>query len=579
MKERHNIIFQGANDILRIRQKLFMFMQGVEKRSDSDSLSLRDKNNIALNLMRDMMKMDEEEIPPTSKSCIENKSNNDPIFIRRERDVLQQQSRPRLPGLEDAPPRPQSTLSRFCAEDRDTVMANFVDSSSSYNTTSRSNTNDDGPDLRWDGEEVPHISNEEFDRRVEDLVRDRLTCTSVTAAPDHNVNDHNLTDHNLTDHNLTDHNLTDHAFALPSSALLPSVTHHVGDVYWSVGLNGVDRDVEAHPHGFRFGSRVTGFGCEDFRGISWISVSSAIVPMEKRASSARPYINDYDFSYPYVLVNLEGFDGMYNGSSEAIRRSFCMLVFDRSFRAANGRGYVMLKPVSERGRKTFDTHLASLRSLGGLITRPSGVLFNNSVDALRLTSLSYETQYGLYIRIVCNRFFDMNEFVVGDDVRFSEFDGRPASASGAEDDMSLILQANAYINHEEGHEVVRLGGPNAQVFSNSFYILAPGFYNSVEGTLVLHEQMLEAIRAMALFDAFVRPGAIVNQSLLAFLTLNIGCVPRVYSATRNIGVSAVVSTLFIFLGTVAEAPLKTLVRRGYRIEFRQPWILVATAKS
>lgn len=53
----------------------------------------------------------------------------------------------------------------------------------------------------------------------------------------------------------------------------------------------------------------------------------------------------------------------------------------------------------------------------------------------------------------------------------------------------------------------------------------------------------------------------------------------VYSATRNIGVSAVVSTLFIFFGTVVEAPLKTLVRRGYRIEFRQPWLLVATAKS
>eukprot|EP00798_Chlamydomonas_sp_ICE-L_P000725 gene725-biopygen466 len=526
MKERHNIVFQGANDILRIRQKLFMFMQGVEKRRDSDSLSLRDKNNIALNLMRDMMKMDEEESPPKSATYIEKKSNNDTLFIRRERDVFQQQS-PRLPGLEDAPPRPQSTLSRLRAEDRDTVMTNFVDSSSSYNTNSR-NTNDDGSDLRWDGDEVPHISNEEFDSLVEDLVRDRLTCTS---APDHNVTDHSVTDQNLTDHNLNGHNLidhivTDHAFALPSSAVIPSVTHHVGDVYRSVGLHGVDRDVEAHPHRFRFGSSVTGFGREDFRGISWISVSSAIVPMEKRASSARPYLHDYDFSYPYVLVNLEGFDGMYDGSSEAIRRSFCVLVFDCSFRAANGRGYVMLKPVRELDRKTFDTPLASLRLLVVSITRPSGALFNNSVDALRLTSLSYETQYGLYIRIVCNRFFDMNEFVVGDDVRFSEFDGRPESASGAADNMSLILQANAYINREEGHEVVRLGEPNAQGFLNSFYILAPGFYNSVEGTLVLHEQMLEAIRAMALFDAFVRPGAIVNQSLQAFVTLNIGCVPK-----------------------------------------------------
>jgi hypothetical protein len=527
MKERHNIVFQGANDILRIRQKLFMFMQGVEKRRDSDSLSLRDKNNIALNLMRDMMKMDEDppKSPPKSTTYIEKKSSNDNIFISRERDVFQQQSRPRLPGLEDAPPRPQSTLSRLRAEDRDTVMTNFVDSSSSYNTNSR-NTNDDGSDLRLDGDEVPHISNEEFDRRVEDLVRDRLTFSTSAPDTDQNLSGQNLSGHNLSGHNLIDHIVTDNnAFALPSSAVIPSVTHHVGDVYRSVGLHGVDRDVEAHPHRFRFGSSVTGFGREDFRGISWISVSSAIVPMEKRASSERPYLHDYDFSYPYVLVNLEGFDGMYDGSSEAIRRSFCVLVFDRSFRAANGRGYVMLKPVRELDRKTFDTPLASLRSLVVSITRPSGALFNNSVDALRLTSLSYETQYGLYIRIVCNRFFDMNEFVVGDDVRFSEFDGRPESASG-EADNSIILQANAYINREEGHEVVRLGEPNAQGFSNSFYILAPGFYNSVEGTLVLHEQMLEAIRAMALFDAFVRPGAIVNQSLQAFVTLNIGCVPK-----------------------------------------------------
>eukprot|EP00798_Chlamydomonas_sp_ICE-L_P030991 gene30991-biopygen5589 len=417
MKERHNIVFQGANDILRIRQKLFMFMQGVEKRRDSDSLSLRDKNNIALNLMRDMMKMDEEESPPKSTTYIEKKSNNDTLFIRRERDVFQQQSRPRLPGLEDAPPRPQSTLSRLRAEDRDTVMTNFVDSSSSYNTNYR-NTNDDGSDLRLDGDEVPHISNEEFNRHVEDLVRDRLTFSTSAPDTDHSVTNQNLTDQNLTDQNLTDHNLsghnlidhivTDHAFTLPSSAVIPSVTRHVGDVYRSVGLHGVDRDVEAHPHRFRFGSSVTGFGREDFRGISWISVSSAIVPMERRASSKRPYLHDYDFSYPYVLVNLEGFDGMYDGSSEAIRRSFCVLVFDRSFRAANGRGYVMLKPVRELDRKTFDTPLASLRSLVVSITRPSGALFNNSVDALRLTSLSYETQYGLYIRIVCNCFFDMN---------------------------------------------------------------------------------------------------------------------------------------------------------------------------
>jgi hypothetical protein len=233
-------------------------------------------------------------------------------------------------------------------------------------------------------------------------------------------------------------------------------------------------------------------------------------------SNTRPSLNEYDFSHPYLLVGVEGFDGIYDGSSDAIRRSFGVLVFDRAYRAPNGRGYVLLRPVCDTDRKVFDTPLANLRTLVVSLSRPNGTLLNNSVDVLNIVSLAYDTRFNLFVRVTCGRYFDRNEFFLGDTIRCSGFDGAGEDSKGGR-------QLNMYINRLEGHEVVRLGDVNSQGFSNSFYILAPGVYDSGEGSLILDEHTIDVIREIDTGSGAAKHGAVVNMSLQAFVTIKVGC--------------------------------------------------------
>jgi hypothetical protein len=256
------------------------------------------------------------------------------------------------------------------------------------------------------------------------------------------------------------------------------------------------------------------------------------------ANGGRPFLNEYDFSFPYVALNIEGFDGAYDGTNDSIRRCFCMMIFDRSYRAMNGRGYVVLRPVNRKAyqRRSFATPLASLRDLSISLTKPNGTLLNNSVDVLRISKLTYETGTGLFIRIVCSRYFDKNEFFVGDTVILSGFslsELMEVSSSAIQEDKETseivtqrVTQLDRYINREHGHEVVKLGSPNTQGFYNAFYTLAPGVLNTMDGTLVLDEAILNDVREISQVEAHKEGvGRIVNMSLQALVTLGVGCAP------------------------------------------------------
>jgi hypothetical protein len=253
-----------------------------------------------------------------------------------------------------------------------------------------------------------------------------------------------------------------------------------------------------------------------------MAATCLVVPMEiamagDRPSGTRPFINEYDFAHPYLLLNVDGVDGGYDGCNDHLRRCFSVMIFDRSYRAPNGRGYIVLKSAGGNDEKRkFKTQNGNLSNIDLSITRPNGTLLNNSVDNIKMVSISYESGTPLMIRIQCGRYFDRNEFFVGDMVRLSGFD-----TSGIEDQPNTVY-LDQYVNREAGHEVVKIGEINNQGFSNSFYILAPGVINLADGSLVLEERILDVIRHIGGSQTNITAGRVVNMSLQPFFTLRVG---------------------------------------------------------
>lgn len=518
MTDRFAMRFEGADELVRVRQELFTIMKEIEGRHGGDrGLTVRDKNNLVLNIMRDVVVSSaagkgKEAGRRSGQKSVEKKTQpprrvgND-LVMNRENELFGRRS---IVQVDDRL-LPSSTAAS--EEDTMHMMDAFDMAQQEVGKMNASNRVDEAEE----GVKETAMQSDDFQRKVEDLIKERLRT--------HNPEDTEDTE-----------DIGNMDLLTPLSTLPRNIKAAEGTtICKTIGLHGVNRDVAAWPQRYRFSIRASGYENADlqtaYKNVSWIEAIAVIVPMEIPAAppSGRPFINEFDFSFPYVSLNIEGFDGAYDGTNDAIRRCFCMMIFDRSYRTMNGRGYVVLRPINRKAhqRRSFATPLASLRDLSVSITKPNGTLLNNSLDSLRIASLTYETGTGLFIRVVCNRYFDKNEFFVGDTVIFREFSASTLLALQDNEEVSqATLQLDGYINREQGHEVVKLGAQNAQGFYNDFYTLAPGVLNSMDGTLVLDEGILDAVREVSRAEPqgdALGSGRIVNMSLQPLITLGVGC--------------------------------------------------------
>ena len=85
-----------------------------------------------------------------------------------------------------------------------------------------------------------------------------------------------------------------------------------------------------------------------------------------------------------LMLCLDGYD-VYDGTNEAIRDAFCKFVYQRHFKSANGRGYVVMQPMQDEIKEFHPTPLSSLNNLSLSIRRPNGTLVNDSRDDYRVT--------------------------------------------------------------------------------------------------------------------------------------------------------------------------------------------------
>lgn len=219
----------------------------------------------------------------------------------------------------------------------------------------------------------------------------------------------------------------------------------------------------------------------NFRDIYSIEVSKIIIPSDiVNVTYGRTY--NFNMNYPYLLLQIDEFRDIYEGTDEAIRKSFCQLVYETTYQSSNGRGYIVLKPVQNEKKIFKPTLLSSLPSLTFSIVNPSGEILNKSKDGYSIGKLEYEPFNPYYLKIVTNQYFDKNEFFSGDHVVFKQYH---LYKTHIDQDADNINKLNNFINRVSGHDIVKLGDANDNSYYRTFYIRAPGYFDENAGTYII----------------------------------------------------------------------------------------------
>jgi len=269
-------------------------------------------------------------------------------------------------------------------------------------------------------------------------------------------------------------------------------------------LNGADRDLAKEPNRYSYTVRTVNGGLlSAYKDVVAIQASWIVIPNDIPASlsEAQPtnasdratYQHEFGFSYPYLILSIEGFEDVYDGTNEPARRAFCIFLYQRSYRTHNGRGYVVLETMQDDIKRFAPTPLASLRDLSVTIRKPNGTLFNDSRDDRQLYKVEYEDFNRYYLKIVLDKYFDRNEYYVGDTIRFREARFRP-HADADFDHLDALARLENFLNREEGHAVIQIGAPNESGYFRTFHLYAPGEFDKDRGLLVLHADQIDALR-------------------------------------------------------------------------------------
>jgi hypothetical protein len=288
-----------------------------------------------------------------------------------------------------------------------------------------------------------------------------------------------------------------------------------------LSLNSFDRDWNLEPLRFRYSINSMGNNNDlqrRYRNIAELSVGRVVIPEEivERTSvtnqSLKPFFNhDFNFAYPYLILRIDEFNDVYDGTNDTVRKGFSKLIYEQSYKAPNGRGYIILKPIQKEKKVFYPAPLSSFGRLSLSLLRPNGALLNQSSDNYKLLKIEYEQFNIHYLKIVTNVYFDKNEFFVGDEIVIK---GHNMTALTENMNDIYIRRFVNFINRVEGHEIKQIGSANDNGFFRSFYIQAPGVFNMVEGRFDIDNDVISTLNTYNSQINFCDPTIPTNGSML-----------------------------------------------------------------
>ena len=289
-----------------------------------------------------------------------------------------------------------------------------------------------------------------------------------------------------------------------------------------LSINSYDRDIISSPYRYAY---TASFVNNRYRNIDSIGVTKIVIPdeiVQLNDPIKKAFNHDFVFTYPYLLLQIKEFDDVYDGTNNFVRKSFCTLLFDKSYKSQNGRGYVVLKPAQCEKKTFYPAPLSSLNKLTISILKPNGELFNTSADNYKILQITYDSTYPNYILITTNSYFDINEFDVGDNIVIKDFVMTNISISQNDFDIRTF---NDFINNPNGLEIMLLGPENINKFTNSFYVKAPGAFDRSVGQYVVNNTLITCLNNYnAALVTPVANGQVVNYSLQHCISMKMNII-------------------------------------------------------
>jgi hypothetical protein len=320
------------------------------------------------------------------------------------------------------------------------------------------------------------------------------------------------------------------SFIIPRASQLRELKRYLS-------INSADRNFEIEPFRYRFS--VNSFAEANdlqrkYKNINSISVGRVIIPEEViqpqgltiNQNLKKTFNYDFSFAYPYLILSIDEFNDVYDGTNDHVRKAFSKLIYSSSYKAPNGRGYIILKPMQKEKKTFYPTPLSSFGKLNLSILRPNGDLLNRSADNYKLFKVEYEQFNVQYLKIVTNLYFDTNEFWTGDEIIIKNHVMTVLTGGMSADSVKKF---NDFINRREGHEVKQIGNANDYGFFKTFYIQAPGAFDKVEGRFVIDDDLITTLNTYNGQIDFCSPntpsnGIIMNNSLQNSVSMEIECL-------------------------------------------------------
>lgn len=262
-----------------------------------------------------------------------------------------------------------------------------------------------------------------------------------------------------------------------------------------------------------------------YRNIESICVTKVVIPDEivQIIDPIQASFNhEFTFSYPYLLLQIDEFNDIYDGTNDNVRKSFCKLAFDKAYKGQNGRGYVVLEPIQNERKIFYPAPLSTLNKLSISLLKPNGTLFNESNDAYNVLKIEYDGAKPKFLKVTCDSYFDKNEFFVMDTVIFKNFVMTKLSVMQQEIDIKAF---NEYINQNNGFEIVEVGAANPNGYFNTFYIQAPGQFNRSIGQFQPNMNLINCLNSYN--SQILTPtanGSIMNFSLQHTISMKVNVI-------------------------------------------------------
>lgn len=290
-----------------------------------------------------------------------------------------------------------------------------------------------------------------------------------------------------TSNTISDENDTEY---MVPNITTPEVSPSISEMTRWICINGADRDIKLYPFRCNFRTNLQ----EQVRNVKNIRVNFVQIPMETNKNIPNQNVYNYplDVAFPYIHLIIDELRPTYIGTSDVIRRSFCILTYVRNCITNNFRGYTTY--VSQNECLSFnDSPLSQLSSLTIQLRYPNGELVNQARDTYHVSQLSIlpatnptASTYGGLLRVGLETNADSNEFVVNDNVRIGALHTIENHASSQQMD-----HLKKYLSQEIGHNIIGVDTTAQQGKIVGVFIKLPGDLNDKTASWNNHPDILK----------------------------------------------------------------------------------------